>query len=205
MKKHTKNQFRTSSLDITKTIAQPLFVEHTEPADVLSALISYMYKKGPALPFSEFDEVAENIWVHRSATLSSGVKIDAPAIICGGARVCHGAHDKASIIGSFANIGDNCEVIGSIVFDRAHLNFSDIVCSSIIGYGARISSGVSVCEEAYFNSSASTQGPSVICDFAHVGANSVIGTGIIVDEYSTVPPLSSVHKSVRAFSVFKGK
>ena len=205
MKKHAKKQLSKASLDTTKTIAQPLFIEYSEPEEIIANLIPFIYKKGPSLPFSEFDEVAENIWVHKTASLSSNVKIDAPAIICSGAKLCHGAHVRASVIGSFVNVGDNCHVVGSVVFDRAKLNFSDMVCGSIIGHGARIASCVSVSEESYFNPSSNGRIGSVIGDFAHVGACSVVGSGIIIDEYATVPPLSTVCKSVKAFSVFKGK
>ncbi len=205
MKRRKKLTFRTSSLDARKSLAQPLFLEYPLPEDVLRNLIPFIYKKGPSLPFSEYDEVAENIWVHKSAYLSSSVKIDAPAIIGAGAKLCHGAHVRASIIGDFSSIGDNCEVIGSIVFDRARLNFGDIVCGSIIGHGARIASGVSVCEDVCLSPSASAKIGAVICDFASVGTNSVISSGVLVDEYATIPPLSTVCCDVKPFSVYKGK
>ncbi len=205
MKKQSKLNFSPTSLDITKSIAQELFREHPEPEAALSNLISFIYKKGPSLPFAEYDEVAENIWIHKSAYLSSNVKIEAPAIICGGAIICHGAHIRASVIGSFAHIGDNSQVTRSIIFDRARLNYSNIVCGSVIGHGAKLSSGVSVCEDTSFPQASSKKCGAVICDFASVGANSVIGAGIIVDEYSTVPPLSAVCRDVRAFTVYKGK
>lgn len=205
MKKQSKLTFRTSSLDSRKSLAQPLFLEYPLPEDVLRNLIPFIYKKGPSLPFSDYDEVAENIWVHKSAYLSSSVKIDAPSIIGAGAKICHGAHIKASIIGSFAHVGDNSHVIGSILFDRARLNFSNIVCGSIVGHGARLSSGVSVCEDTYISPFQSQKVGAVICDFASVGANSVISSGILIDEYSTIPPLSTVCRDVKPFSVYKGK
>ncbi len=204
MKKHSKIQFRPSSLDVSKSITESLFAQYPKPEDAMRNLIQFIYKKGPSLPFSDYDEVAENIWIHKSAYLSSNVKIDAPAIICGGAKICHGAHIKASVIGSFAHVGDNSQIIGSIVFDKARLNYSNIVCGSIIGHGAHLSSGASVCEEKQFAPSVGKNG-SVICDFAQVGANSVISCDTIIDEYSTVPPLSAVSSDVRAFSVYKGK
>ena len=205
MKKHARIKFRPSSLDTTKSITKELFESFSEPEDAIANLIRFIYKKGPSLPYSEYDEVAENIWIHKSAQLSSNVKIDAPAIICANAKICHGAHIKASVIGSFASIGDNSQVIGSIIFDRAHLNYSNIVCSSIIGYGAKLSAGVSVCEEKQSIMPDSQKRSSVICDFAAIGANSVVAPGIIIDEYSTVPPLCIVSQDVKAFSVYKRK
>ena len=205
MKKRTKINFRTSSLDSRKSLAQPLFLEYAMPHDALSNLVPFILKKGPSLPYAEYDEVAENIWVHKSAYLSSNVKIDAPAIIDKGAKICHGAHIKASIIGSFSHIGDNSQIIGSIIFDMAKLTHSNLVCRSVIGYGARLSSGVSVCEDTFLSSVANQKKGSVICDFASIGANSVISSDVIVDEYATIPPLSTVCCDVKAFSVFKGK
>lgn len=205
MKKQTKLTFRTSSLDTTKSLAQRLFLEHPLPEDVLRNLIPFIYKIGPSLPFSDYDEVAENIWVHKTAQLSSNVKIDAPAIICAGAKICHSAHVRAAIIGSFAHIGDNSQIIGSIVFDSAKLNFSGIVCGSIIGHGARIASGVSVSEDTYLAPGTSTKNGAVICDFASIGSNSVISSGVLIDEYATIPPLSTVCSDVKPFSVYKGK
>ena len=205
MKKRTKLTFRTSSLDTTKSIAQRLFLEYPLPEDVLCNLIPFIYKKGPSLPLSEYDEVAENIWIHKTAYLSSNVKIDAPAIIGAGAKICHGAHIRAAIIGDFSHIGDNSQVIGSIIFDRARLNYGDIVCGSIVGHGARIASGVSVCEDTYLSPSANGKRGAVICDFASVGSNSVVGSGVLIDEYATIPPLSTVCTDVKPFSVYKGK
>ena len=205
MKKSRKLTFRTSSLDTGKSIAQRLFLEYPLPEDVLRNLIPFIYKKGPSLPFSEYDEVAENIWVHKTAYLSSNVKIDAPAIIGAGAKICHGAHVRASVIGSFASVGDNSEVIGSIIFDRARLNFGDVVCGSIVGHGAHLCSGVSVCEDTYLTPSAHTKVGAVICDFASIGANCVISSGVLIDEYATIPPLTTVCHDVKPFSVYKGK
>ncbi len=205
MKRNVKIPFRQSSLNTTKSITSELFSTFSTPDDALANLISFILKKGPSLSYLEYDEVAENIWIHKSATLSSSVKIDAPAIICRGASIGHCAHIKSSVIGSFASIGDNSQIMGSIILDKARLNYSNIVCGSIIGNGAQLSSGVSVCEEKQALTCGNQKRGAIICDFAKIGTNSVIGAGILIDEYSTVPPLSTVSRDVKAFSVFKGK
>lgn len=205
MKRNSKIPFRPSSLNTGKSITAELFSTFSTPDDALANLSRFILKKGPSLSYLEYDEVAENIWIHRSATLSSSVKIDAPAIICRGASIGHCAHIRSTVVGSFAIIGDNSQITGSIILDKARLNYSNVVCGSIVGNGAQLSSGVSVCEDKLSLPCANLKGGAIICDFARIGANSVIGSGILIDEYSTVPPLSTVSHDVKAFSVFKGK
>ena len=126
------------SMNLTRTVVRELLASHAQVWDALPYLQNHITNHGDLLSHEEFDEIAENIWVHVSAYLAPTCRIEAPAIICGGAKICHYAHVEGSVIGAFATVGEMSHVKNSIMFRSTCIENGATVENSIIMQGSRI-------------------------------------------------------------------
>ncbi len=202
---HQASEIKTRPmLDLGRTVVGGLFVSRTRPWDAIAGMSKYITERGIDLPYDEYDEVAANVWVHLTAYLAPDIKIEGPAIICGGARICHHAHIIGSVIGAFASVGDCSTVKNSILFDRSVLSGQNAVYSSVLGYEANLGVGAMIPDsrldalnitvdmpEGTYITGRSHLG-AVVCDGVKAGANCVINPGAVIDSGSIVYPCTSV-------------
>lgn len=203
------------TLDLSRTVAREIFHRHPKPWDAVYHIRDHIRRNGDLLPYSEYDEIAEDIWVHVSAYVSPTARIDAPAIICGGARLCHHSHVEGSVIGSFATVGEMSIVKNSILFDRSSLCAHGSISSSIIGYEALLGFGSSAVDLRLDGMTVTFEMPEglyvtgrdrlgcVICDGVKVGAGCVINPGTVIDTGTVVHPLTTVSGYVYPYSTVK--
>ena len=203
------------TLDLTRTVARDIFLYRTRPWDAIPSISKFIREKGVTLPYDEYDEVSEDIWVHVSAYLSPSARIEAPAIICGGARICHFSTVSGSVIGSFAYVGEQSSVKNSILFDRSRLLGHNGFSSSILGYGSAVGQGALVIDERLDSMNVSYDMPegiyvtgkthmgAVICDEVTVGASCVINPGCVLDVGTKIYPLTSVSGYIYPYSTIK--
>lgn len=196
-------------LDTDRCVAKALFDPALKPWEAIYSLKRQLCGIGEDLPYEEYDEISEGVFVHVSAYVSPSAKITAPAIICGGAKLCHFSHVECSVIGSFATVGDHSCVSSSILFDKAAVGCLSAVRSSIIGYRAVVGASVIMSDarsdretvefslpEGDFQTQRLHMG-SLVCDRAFVGDGSVICPGSIIAEGAAIPPHTCVHGFVR--------
>ena len=191
-------------LDLSRTVARSLFVCKSRPWEAISGISEFIRESGRSLPFDEYDEIADDVWVHVSAYLSPTCKIESPAIICGGAKICHFSSVSSSVIGSFSYVGECTEVKNSILFDRSRLCGMNCFLHSVLGYSSIIGQGTTVPDKRMDGMSVSfdmpegiyisgrTQMGSVICDEVKVGASCVINPGTVIDTGAKIYPLTSI-------------
>lgn len=189
-------------LDLTRTVADKLELFRIHPWDIIPNLRQYIVERGIDLPYDKYDEIAENVWIHVSAYLSPTAKIEAPAIICGGARICHHAHVSNSIIGAFATVGDHSSVTSSILFDKSKLCGQNTFLSSILGYESVMGYGsiadnrsedgfnvtINMPEGTYITGKQRIG--SVICDGTRISSLCYLSAGTVLDYCCQVKPLS---------------
>ena len=203
------------SMNLTRTVVRELLASHAQVWDALPYLQNHITNHGDLLSHEEFDEIAENIWVHVSAYLAPTCRIEAPAIICGGAKICHYAHVEGSVIGAFATVGEMSHVKNSIMFDRSRLGDHSTLRTSIIGYEAVLGEGCRVSDERLDGACVSVDMPDgiyvtvkerlggIVGDGVKVGASCIINPGCVIDAYSKVYPLTSVSGYVYPYSTVK--
>lgn len=202
-------------LDLTRTVAKEIFTFRTRPWDAIPNLSSFIRDHGHEMPYDEYDEVSEGIWVHISAYLAPSAKIEAPAIICGGAKICHGAYVVGSIIGAFTTVGELSSVKNSVIFDRSRLFGHNSVSSSILGYETVIGTGTVIPDTRLDSMNVTVDMPegmyvvgkdrlgAVICDGVKIGASCVINPGAVIDTGCTVYPLTSVSGYVYPYTAVR--
>jgi NDP-sugar pyrophosphorylase family protein len=215
-KRRVKEPDRTRPvLDLTRTVAREIFNFRTRPWDAIPYLNSYIRDHGHEMPYEEYDEVSEGIWVHLSAYLAPTAKIEAPAIICGGAKICHGALISGSVIGSFASVGELSSVKSSVLFDRSRLCGHNSIASSILGYESVIGVNSVIPDSRLDSMNVTVDMPegtyvfgkdrlgAVICDGVKIGASCVINPGTVIDTGCTVYPLTSVSGYVYPYTAVR--
>lgn len=202
-------------LDLTRTVAKHLSLYRTHPWDAIPSLSSYITEHGVDLPYDQYDEVSENVWVHISAYLSPTARLEAPTIVCGGAKLCHNAHIKGSIIGSFSTVGDGSTVKNSILFDRSTLCGHNEVLSSILGYEGVVGQGAVLADTRLDGMNITIEMPeglyitgkthlgSVLCDGVKIGANCVVNPGSVIDTGSKLYPLTYACGYLYPYTVVK--
>ena len=202
-------------LDLNRTAARKLFINKSRPWDALPCIAEFIRENGCELPYDEFDEINEDVWVHVSAYLSPTAKIEAPAIICGGAKINHFSTVASSVIGAFAQVGECSRVNGSILFDRSKLCGMNYFSHSILGYGSVVGQGAQAPDTRLDGLNVSVDMPegiyvtgrthlgSIICDGVAIGSNCVINPGTVIDTGSKVHPLTSVSAYIYPYTTVK--
>lgn len=206
---HTKT---VPTLDLKRTVVGGLFSCRQRPWESLYSLHGYIRELGPTLPYEQYDEIAENVWMHISAYLAPTARIESPSIICGGAQIRHGAYIQGSVVGAFSTVGEHACVRDSIIFDRAVLCGQSRVSISVLGYESKVGDGsvlLSRCSdgsnvlfdmpEGIYISGKKSLG-SIICDGARIGAMCVVESGTVVGECARVDHMSRVRGYVQPFS-----
>ena len=203
------------TLNLTRTVIREVFNYRSRPWDAIPYLHDHVRRHGDELPYDEYDEIADGVWVHVSAYVSPTCKIDPPTIICGGARICHYAHVEGSVIGAFATVGDLSHVKNSIMFDRSCLCGRNSLYSSILGYEAMIGDGTTVADSRLDGMNVTVSMPEglyvlgrerlggIICDGVRIGANCIINPGAVIDNDARIFPLTSISGYVYPYSTIK--
>ena len=98
-------------LDLSKTIAAPLFAGKTYPWEALAEIGDFILQLGPTLPAEEYEQRGENIWIARDAKIFDSAYIAGPCIIDHGAELRQCAFVRGNaIVGKNAVVGNSCEL-----------------------------------------------------------------------------------------------
>lgn len=205
-------------LDISKTIAKPLFENAVYPWEALDGLKDFIMELGPTLSKDEYNQIGKNIWVAKSAKVAQSASLTGPLIICPEAEIRHCAFIRGvAIVGCGTVVGNSTELKGSILFDKVQAPHYNYVGDSILGYKAHMGAGsitsnlksdktqvvISVLGEKL--PTGRKKLGAVLGDNVEVGCNSVLNPGTVVGRDSTIYPLSMVRGVVAKNSIYKNQ
>ncbi len=207
-----------SLLDLSKTIAAPLFEGKTWPWEVLDDIKSFILTLGPTLPAEEYDNPAEGVWIAKDATVFPSAFIGSPCIIDHGAEIRHCAFIRGSaIVGKNAVVGNSVELKNVVLFDNVQTPHYNYVGDSVLGYKAHMGAGsitsnvksdktlVVVKDPDGFVATGRKKFGAILGDFVEVGCNSVLNPGTVVGRNSNIYPTSCVRGVIPANSIYKDK
>lgn len=205
-------------LDLSKTIAAPLFEGKTYPWEVLSEISDFIIALGNTLPEDEYEKRGENIWVARDAKVFDSAYIGSPCIIDSGAEVRHCAFIRGSaIVGKNAVVGNSTELKNAVLFDNVQTPHYNYVGDSVLGYRAHMGAG------SITSNVKSDKTPVVIKngdeqietgrkkvgailgDGVEIGCNSVLNPGTVLGRGASVYPTSCVRGVVPENAIYKSK
>ena len=108
--------------DLSKTIAGQYLSQFTYPWEALDGISQWIREVGPTLDPEKFDQVKEDVWVAKSATIAPTAYLGAPLIIDEDAEIRHCAFIRGSaVVGKGAVVGNSTELKNDIIFDEMDL------------------------------------------------------------------------------------
>ena len=205
-------------LDLSHTIAAPLFAGKTYPWEVLDGIKDFILELGETLSPEEFDHPEEGVWIAKDAKVFPSAYIGAPCIIDHEAEVRHCAFIRGSaIVGKGAVVGNSVELKNVVLFDKVQTPHYNYVGDSVLGYKAHMGAGsitsnvksdktlVVVKEPGAPHETGRKKFGAILGDNVEVGCNSVLNPGTVVGRRSNIYPTSSVRGVIPADSIYKDK
>lgn len=209
--------YTTSELfDLEHTLAKPLLEKYEYPWQALAGIKEFIIELGKSLPEEEYTEIAEHVWVAKSAKVAPTAYLGAPVIVGKDAEIRHCAFIRGSaLIGEGATVGNSTELKNVILFDKVEVPHYNYVGDSILGFHAHMGAG-----SITSNIKADKKNVTILCgdervetglrkmgamlgDWADIGCNSVLNPGTVIGRQTSVYPLSMVRGQVAAGSIYK--
>ena len=200
--------------DLTKTIANDYLNGFEYPWEALSGIKQTIIALGNSLG-EDYEEISENVWVHKTAKIAPTAFLGAPCIIGAETEVRHGAFVRGSaLVGNGCVVGNSVELKNVIIFDSVQVPHYNYVGDSILGYKSHMGAGSITSNVKSDKSLVEIKGNEVIKtnlkkvgaflgDYVEVGCNSVLNPGTVIGRNSNVYPLSCVRGVVPANSIYK--
>ena len=204
--------------DLSHTLAADYLAQFTYPWEALAGIKELILKLGPALDPAEYDEVSENVWVHKTAKVFPSAYLGAPCIIGPNTEVRHCAFIRGSaLVGADCVVGNSVELKNVILFDHVQTPHYNYVGDSILGYYSHMGAG-SITSNVKSDKTLVTVHDRVngkdietglkkmgamLADHVEVGCNSVLNPGTVIGHNTNVYPTSCVRGVVPANSIWK--
>jgi NDP-sugar pyrophosphorylase family protein len=204
-------------LDLSHSIAAPLFEGKTYPWEVLDEIKAFILELGPTLPADEFDNPYEGVWIAKDATVFPSAYICGPCIIDHEAEIRHCAFIRGSaIVGKKAVVGNSCELKNVILFDNVQTPHYNYVGDSVLGNFSHMGGGA-ICsnlksdgkdvvihgEEEY--ETGLRKIGAILGDHADIGCGCVLNPGTVVGKNTSVYPLTSLRGVYPADCIVKAQ
>lgn len=202
--------------NLNETIASALFEGAEYPWEVLPKISAFILELGSTLSNEEYDQVSENIWIAKSATVAPTAYIGGPAIIGKNAEVRHCAFIRGNaIVGEGAVVGNSTELKNVVLFNKVQVPHYNYVGDSILGYKAHMGAGsitsnvksdkklVVVKEGEQRMETGLKKFGAMLGDEVEVGCGSVLNPGTVIGPRTNIYPLSSVREVVPGNSIYK--
>ncbi len=191
--------------DGSKSIAGEFLSGLNQMWEVFPLLAQKIAEWQKTLDRSEYTEVREGVFVHKTATVAPTAYLGAPCIIGAGTEVRHCAFIRgAALVGRDCVVGNSVELKNCILFDGVQVPHYNYVGDSVLGYRAHMGAGsitsniksdrtnVTVkCGDRRIQTNLRKFG-ALIGDFAEIGCNCVLNPGTIVGAHTSVYPLLSL-------------
>ena len=201
--------------DLDHTIAKDYLNQFEYPWQALKGIKDFILQIGPSLS-DEYEQIKENVWVHKSATVFESAYLGAPCIIGANTEVRHGAFIRGSaLIGDNCVVGNSVELKNVILFDCVQTPHYNYVGDSILGYKSHMGAGsitsnvksdktLVVVHDGEMNYETGLKKfGAMLGDYVEVGCNSVLNPGTVIGVHSNVYPVSCVRGVVPDHSIVK--
>lgn len=202
--------------NLDETIAKNLLEKYEYPWEALAHIEEFILELGSTLSKEEYEQTAENVWIHKTANVYESAYIKGPCIICENAEVRHCAFIRGkAIVGKNAVVGNSTELKNVILFNNVQVPHYNYVGDSILGYKAHMGAGSITSNVKSDKKLVVIKGKNqtietnikkvgaMIGDNVEVGCGSVLNPGTVIGKESNIYPLSSVRGVVPSKSIYK--
>lgn len=201
--------------DLKYTAAADYLLAFEYPWEALGKIKDMIIKIGSSLDKSEYTEISDKVWVHKSAKIAPTAYLGSPCIIGAETEVRHCAFIRGSaLVGKGCVVGNSTELKNVILFDGVQVPHYNYVGDSILGHKAHMGAGSITSNVKSDKTLVTVKGEQTIAtglkkfgamlgDFVEVGCNSVLNPGTVIGKNTNVYPLSCVRGVVPADSIYK--
>ena len=204
-------------LDLEHTLAKDYLSQFEYPWQALKGIKEEIIRIGKTLDKNEYNEVKENVWIHKTATVFESAYLGAPLIIGPNTEVRHCAFIRGSaLVGANCVVGNSCELKNVILFDNVQTPHYNYVGDSILGYKSHMGAGsitsnvksdkTLVVVKNFDGEKIETEQKmfgAILGDHVEVGCNSVLNPGTVVGRNTNIYPLSRVRGVIPSDSIYK--
>lgn len=202
--------------DLNQTLAG-IWMESLEyPWEILPRIKAMILELGAKLPKSEYEQIAETIWVAKDALIAPSAALNGSLIIGHETEVRHCAYIRGNaLIGEGCVVGNSTELKNVILMNQVQVPHYNYVGDSVLGFKAHMGAG-SITSNVKSDKSLVTvrvgdekletglkKFGAILGDKVEIGCNSVLNPGSIVGRSSHVYPLSMVRGVVPPSSIYK--
>ena len=202
--------------DLDHTLAKDYLAQFTYPWEALKGIKDFILALGPTLDPEEYQEIAENVWVHKTAKVYPSAYLGAPCIIGPNTEVRHGAFIRSSaLVGDTCVVGNSVELKNVILFDHVQTPHYNYVGDSILGYYSHMGAGAITSNIKADKKNIVIHGTdeeiatglrkvgAMLGDHVDVGCNSVMNPGVIIGRWTNVYPTSCVRGVIPEYCILK--
>ena len=202
--------------DLDHTLAADYLRQFTYPWEALKGIKDMILALGKTLSPEEYDEVSENVWVHKTAKVFPSAYLGAPCIIGPNTEVRHCAFIRSSaLVGADCVVGNSVELKNVILFDHLQTPHYNYVGDSILGYYSHMGAGSITSNVKSDKTLVVIHGQdeevetgikkvgAMLGDHVEVGCNSVLNPGTVSGRNSNVYPTSCVRGVIPENSIWK--
>ena len=206
----------SSLFSLENTISAPVFEGKKYPFEVLGEIGDFILSLGKQLDKDVYEQVSENIWIAKDATVAASASITGPCIIDRGAEVRHCAFIRGkAIIGKKCVVGNSTELKNVILFDRVQVPHYNYVGDSILGFCSHMGAGaitsnvksdkslVKIKGDGFVLETGLKKVGAMLGDNVEIGCGSVLNPGTVIGKNSNVYPLSMVRGVISSDSIYK--
>lgn len=202
-------------LNLEATISKELFDNVEHPWEVLPKIKEFILNTIPSLG-NDYEEIAENVYVHKTAKIAPLSLIVGPTIIGENAEIRHCAYIRGSVIvGKNSVIGNSTEVKNAIIFDNVQCPHYNYVGDSVLGEYAHTGAGVilsniksdkknlNVKMDDKIIATGLRKFGAILGDHVDVGCNSVLCPGTVIFPNTNIYPLTRVRGVIEGNKIVK--
>ncbi len=202
--------------DLDHTLAKDYLSQFTYPWEALKGIKEFILQLGPSLDPEEYEEVSENVWVHKTAKVFPSAYLGAPCIIGPNTEIRHCAFVRGSaLVGADCVVGNSVELKNVILFDHVQTPHYNYVGDSILGYYSHMGAGsitsnvkadkqlVIVRNGTERIETGIKKFGAMLGDHVEVGCNAVLNPGTVIGRNSNIYPTSCVRGVVPENSIWK--
>lgn len=202
--------------DLNHTIAKDYLSKFTYPWEALKGIKNLIISLGQSLSKDEYEQISQNVWVHKTAKVAPTAYLGAPCIIGAETEVRHCAFIRGSaLVGNNCVVGNSVELKNVILFDNVQTPHYNYVGDSILGYKSHMGAGsitsnvksdktlVNVVSKDERIDTGLKKMGAMLGDFVEVGCNSVLNPGTIIGRNTNIYPLSCVRGVIPENSILK--
>lgn len=202
--------------DLAQTLAAPWLEQIQYPWEILPKIKAMILELGSKLPKTEYEQIAEHIWIAKDALIAPSASLNGPLIIGHETEVRHCAYLRGNaLIGDGCVVGNSTELKNVILMNQVQVPHYNYVGDSVLGFKAHMGAG-SITSNVKSDKSLVTvrigeekmetglkKFGAILGDKVEIGCNSVLNPGSIVGRSSHVYPLSMVRGIVPPNSIYK--